>query len=457
MGRRVSRGSKSTAVSATPVKPGKTYPLSILDHSMGLHTLRLVFYYKPMTTTSGPIDRERLKESLSDCLSHYPAVTGRLFRSEEGNWIVKCNDAGVRLMDATVDATVDEWLETVGGDEEVERMTYWEDPLEDVSVWSPFYIQFNKFNDGGLAIGLSCPHMHVDPTCATLIIKAWSDCHRLAPIIHPPFFHPPALIPRPNPNLSTASAAFYDSKSKHPNPLNNTTPPPMSTATFRFSDASVKKLLSELTPHCPDATPFDALAALFWTSVARASGEEARARALSVCIDFRKLMHAPLPHGFFGNALHFSRVSVETEGEEGEGAGALARAAQAVRAHVSGLEEEEYWSAVEWLGTVRRDGKGRLMEPFAMYGGEELTCASFDHMFSYGACFERDAKPAHVSYRVGGVGGEGMIMVLPSPEEGLGRTVTVTLPKDRTEAVRADKAVLRFEPTMVASGRGFDV
>ncbi|KAK9291405.1 hypothetical protein L1049_019352 [Liquidambar formosana] len=67
-----------------------------------------------------------------------------------------------------------------------------------------------------------------------------------------------------------------------------------------------------------------------------------------------------------------------------------------------------------------------------MYG-PELTCVSMEHMIispapkensthrslTYAAMFEKDEKPVHVSYHVGNVEGEGLIMVMPSPEEGM--------------------------------------
>lgn len=87
------------------------------------------------------MDRDKLKESLTEVLTHYPAMTGRLYRDEEGKWGVKCNDAGVRLLDARVKGvTLDEWLETATAEEEME-LAYWEEMNPEVFLWSPFYIQ----------------------------------------------------------------------------------------------------------------------------------------------------------------------------------------------------------------------------------------------------------------------------------------------------------------------------
>ncbi|QHN89070.1 HXXXD-type acyl-transferase family protein [Arachis hypogaea] len=43
---------------------------------------------------------KNLKETLSEMLNYYPMVTGRLVRDSEEKWKVKCNDAGVRVVEA---------------------------------------------------------------------------------------------------------------------------------------------------------------------------------------------------------------------------------------------------------------------------------------------------------------------------------------------------------------------
>jgi hypothetical protein len=135
---RVTVHSKLTVVSSKPIRPGTTHPLSILDHAMGLHTLHIIFYYRDNLFHSfelGP-----LRESLSDVISLYPPVTGRLTRLDNGNWEVKCNDAGVRVIRASVEATLDEWLRSADGSEESD-LTMFEDMPHDPNMWSPFQIQ----------------------------------------------------------------------------------------------------------------------------------------------------------------------------------------------------------------------------------------------------------------------------------------------------------------------------
>ena len=145
-GSRVTRFAKSTAASVTPVRPGKTHTLSPLDNAMERHTVHVVLYCR----AAPGLDREQLKESLSEVLSRYPAMTGRLTRREGGEpaqrgWVVKCNDAGLCMVDARAAATLDEWLATATGDEEMDLL-YYEPMGPEPYIWSPFYVQVQLMN-----------------------------------------------------------------------------------------------------------------------------------------------------------------------------------------------------------------------------------------------------------------------------------------------------------------------
>lgn len=308
-------------------------------------------------------------------------------------------------------------------------------------------MQINEFEKGGIAIGLGLTHMHADPTCATLLVKSWAEQNRRAAIGHPPFCLPAALRGRASPATKTESVRFYEAKSMaQPSPGSVK----MRTATLRFPESTVQALLSEIHPRCPEATAFDALGALFWWRAAanRPGGVVADEHSLTVCADFRKLLHAPLPHGFYGNAMHFTKVSVDGARMEGGGLGELAAA---MRSHLSRVEEEEYWSVIDWAES-RRGPEGKFPPPFQMYG-PELTVVNLEHLLAYSAAFTGDQRPLHFSCRVEKAGGEGLILVLPSPDEGLGRTVTVTLPDEQLAKMCQDEAVLRPGVTLVVSDR----
>lgn len=139
---RVKVHSLLSVVSSKPIEPGKTLKLSSLDHAMGLHSVHVVFYYESNPFDEGPhsSDMDNLRIALSGLLNEYPKITGRLTRSVDGNWEVKCNDAGMRIVRAEVSATIDEFLRSADAVEERD-LTVWEDMPEDPNIWSPFRIQ----------------------------------------------------------------------------------------------------------------------------------------------------------------------------------------------------------------------------------------------------------------------------------------------------------------------------
>ncbi|KAJ7973470.1 Transferase [Quillaja saponaria] len=454
---RVTVHSKLTAVSSKPIGPGKAHPLSVLDHAMGHHTLHMIFYYRDKLF--GSFDLDPLRESLTEVLSLYPPVTGRLAREEkEGNWKVKCNDAGVRVIRAKVDTTLDEWLRSADGSEERD-LTVWDEMPDDPHTWSPFVIQVNEFEGEGIAIGLSCTHMHADLTSATLLFKSWTEVHRHAPISHPPLFNPSALRARPVLNTCTKSATYYANKST----IKAQTPSEkLATATFRFSNSVIKHCLLEVSDICHDATPFDFLSALFWTCIARLKPtKNDHSHSLSICTDFRNMLKAPVSTGYFGNALHFSMLSLAVREMDHS---QLGHVAGFVHHHVAGLEEQEIWPVIDWFES-QKDKAGKFAPPFCMYG-PELTCVSMEHMIipsghtldadqslMYEAMFSEKEIPVHVSCHVGNMKGEGLIMVMPAPEGGLARSVMVMLPEKELPELCKDETILRLEPTMLLTGR----
>jgi hypothetical protein len=143
---KVTLDSKLTVVSSRPVSSGKTHKLTGVDHGMSYHTLHLIFYYKNEKKWFRSFELDPLRESLSEVLSIYPTITGRLGREKEedggtGNWEVRCNDAGVRVIKANVDSTIDEWLSSSATGSDEAQLIAWDDMPHDPSTWSPFRIQ----------------------------------------------------------------------------------------------------------------------------------------------------------------------------------------------------------------------------------------------------------------------------------------------------------------------------
>lgn len=430
----VTLNSKLTVVSSKPVSSGnKAHSLSSLDHAMSSHTLHVIFYYKNEENWFESFGLDPLRESLSEVLTLYPTVTGRLARGVDGGWEVKCNDAGVRVIMASVDVTLDEWLKSASGTEE-KLLVAWDDMPQDPTTWSPFRIQINSFQGGGIAIGLSCSHMVADLTfLASSFFKSWTQLHR-----HVPITHPPLVTPLP---IHTDAESLPRHVNTSPSPTN------MATATFKFSTSTIKQCLSKVHDTCPNATPFDFLAALFWTRIARFKPPKShdQTHSLTLCTDFRTLLKPSLPLGYFGNALCFSKLSQNVKNMQRE---QLGDTVNKVHSHLKELSQKQTLSTLEVNNY--------------MYYGEELTCVCMEQLMVeessllYDAVFSENDKPVHVSCRVGNVKGEGLIMVMPCSEGGFSRTVMVMLPEEELLELRKDEVILELEPVMVLAGSKVD-
>ncbi|ESQ32301.1 hypothetical protein EUTSA_v10004237mg [Eutrema salsugineum] len=425
---RVEVKSMLTAVSSKPSGSDRVHPFTALDDVLSPHTVHVIFYYARSPFESFNLDSVRIP--LSELLSMYPPVIGRVTKNPDGIWQVKCNDAGLRVLKAKVSVGIDEWLRSADGLEEYD-LTAWQDmPEEDPTTWSPFRLQINEFEGGGVAIGLSCPHRQADPTTLTILLKSWTEAQRRQCIVHPPSF-------TPLPSSLTDTDAVKSDREPFPKPITGPVSTKTATATFRFSESAFKTCLDEYSIEgvFPKASPFDVFAALFWTRVALVKRMCDR---VCICVDFRRLLPNPLPYGFFGNALNFS--SLEMTGVVVRGIGHVARS---INEHVKSLDVEKIRSDLKRAGSQGQ-----------MYG-RDLTIVNMEHMIvegeplMYEAVFEDGVKPVHVSYRIGNHGGEGMITVMPSPEKGFGRTVAVTLPEEEMSKLLADQEILRLEPKIM--------
>ncbi|KAK3008714.1 hypothetical protein RJ639_015398 [Escallonia herrerae] len=156
---------------------------------MECNHLFVVLYYRLEMGREVRGMTKKLRESLSKMLTSFPVATGRLLKDPKERWMIKCNDAGVRMVEATAKGSVEEWLRNVDREEEL-KLVHWEEMFRKPYYWSTFYVQLTEFEEGGLAIGLSCTQLLANPPCMTMLIKAWADTTLGRKMISPPLFHP---------------------------------------------------------------------------------------------------------------------------------------------------------------------------------------------------------------------------------------------------------------------------
>ncbi|GAV70535.1 Transferase domain-containing protein [Cephalotus follicularis] len=431
---------KRTVVSTKPVQPGKYYPLSVLDRLMERNHIRMVFYYRSTGDREAGETTKKLRESLSEMLTFFPIVTGRLLKNNEGQWMIKCNDAGVRMVEARAKGSVDEWLKQLDREKEL-KLVHWEDMYHKPYFWSTFYVQLTEFEEGGLAVGLSCIQLLADPICATILIKSWADSTLTGAMISPPTFHP--LPPRKPANKDSThqpySHLINHYKSLIEKRTHAITSAKQATITLTFTHQMVQACIDmALTTGAPDRTrpsPFEALASLFWVCLSKVKGMKEELINMSVCLDMRSVLG--LDKGFFGNCMVYNKVSTASLGKN-----KLSSAAKAIGEVVAKMDNEGIMDLIEWL-----EGKDKHSPP--LMNGCDLISASLEGVDPYLVTFEEGFSPIHVSYHIEAGFGFSQVLVLPSPsgDGPLSRVVIVTLPEDEVVKLCEDDLILRLSPT----------
>ncbi|KAF2288915.1 hypothetical protein GH714_022767 [Hevea brasiliensis] len=139
---------------------------------MKLHYLKGVYFFSSDATQG--LTNMRIKETTFYWLNEFYVTCGRFRRSDDtGRPFMKCNDCGVRMIEAECDKTVDEWLKLK--DCSVNKQLVYHQPIGPELSFSPLvYLQATRFKCGGISLGLSWAHILGDPFSAADCINMWS-------------------------------------------------------------------------------------------------------------------------------------------------------------------------------------------------------------------------------------------------------------------------------------------
>ncbi|CAL5206362.1 unnamed protein product [Lathyrus oleraceus] len=438
---------KRTVVSTKAIEPGKYLPLSVLDRFMEKNHIRMVYYYQTSEELELGKLTKKLRETLSEMLTHFPIVTGRLIRDDMGHWKIKCNDAGVRMVEAKAKGGVEEWLRSVDREKEL-KLVYWEDMHQKPYYWSTFYVQLTEFEEGGIAIGLSCTHLLADSICATNFMKAWADISLDNKMISPPIFHPlPPQKPqnkKPNNISYMGLISHYKSSIEKPISIKESK---YTTISMGFSHHMVQACMSLAqingsSSPSPTSTPFEALSGLFWVALSKIKGIQNGLVDMSICLNVRKIMG--LDQGFFGNSMLYNKVHLEENFNLDLYGNKFPHATKAIRNAVAKIKNEEIMDLIEWF-------ENNDINSSTMMKGRDLVFTSLEDVDPYLATFQDMLKPIHVSYYLEPVFGEGHVLILPTPlDEGpLGRVVMVTLEEEEAIKLCEDEFISQFSPNIL--------
>ncbi|CAN6269225.1 unnamed protein product [Urochloa humidicola] len=393
------------------------YALSDADLAFKLHYLRGVYYYPAGDVVRG-LATKVLKDPMFPWLDDYFPVAGRVRRGEdaaEGGGAgevrrpyIKCNDCGVRIVEAKCDRDMADWLRDDAPDRL--RQLCYDKVLGPELFFSPLlYVQITNFKCGGLALGFSWAHLIGNVFSAATCFNKWAQ------IVSGKKPEPTVLTPENKPlqGHSPAAAAAAPLSVKQVGPIEDhwLVPSGRDMACYSFH-VTVKKIQQQRRHGAAaEAGTFELVAALIWQAVARI--RDGGVDTVTVV----RADAAARSGRALGNEVKVGYAEASgtspAKTEVGELAALLA----------SGAVVDETDAVAAFQGDV------------LVYGGAHLTLVDMEQVDVYGLEI-KGQRPVHVEYGMDGVGEEGAVLVQPDAE-GSGRTVTAVLPRDEIESLRA--------------------
>ncbi|KAL0455977.1 UNVERIFIED_CONTAM: Pelargonidin 3-O-(6-caffeoylglucoside) 5-O-(6-O-malonylglucoside) 4'''-malonyltransferase [Sesamum latifolium] len=160
---------KVNLVSKKLIKPCKptpshlrTYKISLRDEvNPSMHVFRILFY--PSTS---------LEESLSQVLPLFYPLVGRYYKDKH---YVDCNDEGAEFSIAKVDCKLHQLSGPKVKPEQLNLLLPLEIGAADELTDPMLAVQINKFQCGGLGIGICSSHRIFDSCSQAIFLKAWSN------------------------------------------------------------------------------------------------------------------------------------------------------------------------------------------------------------------------------------------------------------------------------------------
>lgn len=279
------------------------YQLSFTDQLCPPVYTSFVFFY-PADDADTKFDNleilEQLQQSLSNVLTHFYPLAGRL----KDNIYVDCNDGGVPFLQVRVKFKLVHVLES-------------REPGE-LNKFLPFEcdgdheflsgVQFNIFECGGIGIGLCISHKISDIFSFFVFFKSWAATFRGEPDQERPQFESATLFP-------ARSLFGYD-------PRNAIFKTNIVAKRFFFSKSSIEALIAKYykatnTEKLQRPSPIDVLSAFLWSRIVAATMVEWKADTVHELVHYmnlRSIMCPPRSEYSFGN-ISWAAKTVPSMGE----------------------------------------------------------------------------------------------------------------------------------------------
>ncbi|KAG2698714.1 hypothetical protein I3760_07G162400 [Carya illinoinensis] len=391
------------------------HELTDMDLAMKLHYIQGVYFFTRESVEG--LTTDKLKEPMFQCLDLYTTVSGRIRRSETGRPFIKCNDSGVRIVEAECDTTIEELLD-MKKDRSFQSFLVYNQVLGPDLAYSPLVImQFTWFKCGGMSLGLSWAHVLGDAFSATSFVNMWAKI--LSGQMRPKCLQPVNLGKSKSPTSVLENLV----STERVNPLgdhwliaNNSK---METNYFQITAKQLEHMLANVgaVDQATEISHFEVLSAIIWKCLSEIREDWGR-RIIAVCTSSSHNRENEYPT----NGMVLSTVEADFP---------------VAKADISAV--------IELIAEKRVDGMGMTEEIVEKENGEadyiaygaNLTFVNLEEAEIYGLEL-KGQKPVFVNYAINGVGDEGVVLVLPGAAKGKaesggrdGVTLTMVLPENQ--------------------------
>lgn len=244
----------------------------------------------------------RLKSSLSETLTHYYPLAGRL----RDNLEVDCNDEGIPYLETRVKGRLSDVIQDPDPAELQKFVPFALDAADDVSLG----IQLNVLECGGIVIGLCLSHKLADALSMFMFMRTWAAiCRGEANVVAPEFM---------------ASALFPPREISGFNPSTGITTENIITKRFIFGSDMIEALKAKYSAGVDlenqrQVSRVEALSTFIWGKFASSTQVFSRPERkcfLVHAVNLRAKFKPPLPEHTFGNLYRIAMTFVPPNMEE---------------------------------------------------------------------------------------------------------------------------------------------
>lgn len=283
----------------------KNFKLSLLEQLGPTIFGPMVFFYSANNRIKPTQQLQNLKNSLSQTLTHFYPLAGRL----NGNISINCNDSGADFLEAQVNSPLSNLLQ----DPSSEIL----DHLIPTSVDSTeartklLLAQATFFKCGGMAIGVCVSHKLTDATSVGLFMKSWSAISSQGSIqtVGSPVFDTCKIFP-PGNFSESSPAPVVEPEIKTNQTLSKR---------FVFDSRSIEALQARASSfEVTQPTRVEAVSALIWKLAMKATRTVSRTSKPSVLASsasLRSRVSPPFTKNSIGNLVSYFAAKAE-EGEK---------------------------------------------------------------------------------------------------------------------------------------------